>query len=133
MQQLRERSPTTKVEDDPSRNSEQPVVIHARIDAPEDTSFQPAQGMCRRRHGVPAPALLLGPAQLRRNRLIVLELLPRPLVGIAGHRREASPRISLTSLSGDEIGCPARFADRLVAIVPGCSLRFFAAHSGNRG
>jgi hypothetical protein len=107
------------------------LIISRQIDAPEDI-LPPCPGNVPRRHGVPSPAPLLGPAQLRRNRLIVLEVLPRPLVGIAGHRRR-SFATDLATLIRCGIGCPVKFADRLVATVLGCSLRFFAAHSGNRG
>ena len=83
-------------EDDPSRDSKQPIVIHARIDAPEDI-LPPCPGNLPRSHGVPSPARLLRSAQLRGNRLVVLELLSWPLVGIDLCRRTRFARISLVS------------------------------------
>ena len=75
-----------RIEDDPSRDSEQPVVIDARINAPEDI-LPSCPGNVPRSRRAPSPPRLLRSAQLRGNRLIVLELLPWPLVGIDLCRR----------------------------------------------
>src|SRR4029077_13677356 len=116
-------------EDDSSRNSKQPVVIHARIDAPEDIG-PPRPGNLPRSQGVSSPARLLRSAQLSRNRLVVLELLSWPLDGIDPCRRM---RVSdLARLIGRRIGGTVRLADPLVAPGLECSLGVFAAHSGNR-
>ena len=75
-----------RIEDDASRDGEQPVVDHARVDAPKDV-FPPCPGNFPRRQSVSSPALLFRSAYLRRNRLIVLQLLPWPLVGIGRQHR----------------------------------------------
>ena len=102
-----------RIEDDASRDSEQPVVIHARIDAPEDI-LPTCPGNLPRSQGVASPALLLCSAQLGGNRLIVLDLLLRPFVGIDLGRRTSFVG-SLAVLIRRGINRPVRFADRLVA------------------
>jgi hypothetical protein len=99
-----------RIEDDPRRDSKQSIVVDAGIDAPED--ILPARpGNLPRSGCAPAPALLLGPMNLRGDRLVVFDLLPRPLVGIDLRRRGVG--VSPLS-SGGGIWCPVRRADPLV-------------------
>ena len=70
-----------RIKDDARRDGEQPVVVETRIDPAENVLPAPP-GDSPGRGRAPPPALLPRPAPLRGNRLVVLELLPRPLVGI---------------------------------------------------
>ena len=116
-----------RIKDDPSRDGEQPVVIHARIYAPKDI-FPPCPRNFPRSRCAPSPPLLLCSTQLRQNRLIVLELLPWPLVR---HRWRRLAR-DFATLVRPGIDDPVRFADRVVAPAFARSRGFFTARRGNR-
>src|SRR3984885_172404 len=100
--------------DNAARDGEQPIVIQARIDAPENI-LPPGPGDLPRNHGMSSPARLLRPAHLGGNRLVVLDLLLRPLVGIHVRRRAGFFR-SLAGAIGTGIDCAVRLADCPVAL-----------------
>ena len=83
--------------------------------------------MPRSRRAPSAPRLLC-PAQLRRNRLIVLELLPRPFFEIDLCRRTRFAR-ALTTLIRRRVWYRARFAARLVSLAN--ALGLWTARGGN--
>ena len=118
-------------EDDATRDSEQPVVVETRIDAPEDV-LPSGPGDLPRNHGMSSPARLLGAANLGRNRLVVLDLLLRPLVGDQVRRRRGFAR-SLATLVRRGIDRPVRLTRPVVALVLVYSVRVFAKNRGNRG
>jgi hypothetical protein len=96
--------------DNAARDGEQPIVIQARIDAPENI-LPPGPGDLPRNHGMSSPARLLRAAHLGGNRLVVLDLLLRPLVGIHVRRRTGFVQ-SLAGAIGSGIDCPVRLAKR---------------------
>jgi hypothetical protein len=102
-----------RIEDDPSRDSEQSIVIDAGINAPKDVLPALPRNLPRS-HRAPSSSGLLRPAQLRRNRLIVLELLSRPFSGLRLRRLTKVAR-DLAILVRRGIGCPVRLAADLAS------------------
>ena len=122
-----------RIEHDPGRDREQAIIIHARINAREDI-LPTCPGNAPRSRRPPPPSLLLRSAQLRENRLIVLELLPWPLVGIEVCRQTRVARDFGTLIRrGAEY--PAWFGNRLVAAARAGSLGrspgLLKAHGGD--
>ena len=101
-----------RIKDDPSRDSKQSIVVDAGIDAPQDILPACPRDLPRRSRA-PSPALLLRPTNLRRDRLVVFDLLPRPFVGIDLRRRRQFAW-SFAALVRWGIGCPVRRADPFV-------------------
>src|SRR3984957_16732082 len=117
-------------EDDATSDSEQPIIIHARIEAPENI-LPPGPGVLPRNPGMSAPARLPRPPHLGANRLVVLDLLLRPLAGIHVRRRAGFFR-SPAGVMWSGIDFPVRLWGPPIALFRGYSGRLFATPGGNR-
>ena len=70
-----------RIEDNPGRDGEQTIVIGGRVNAPENV-LPAGPGNLPRSGRAASPPRLLRPPLLFNNRLIVLEVLLRPFIGI---------------------------------------------------